>query len=128
MPTKIDERTGERFCPNHLERLLLPGDVFCSECRKQTERTATVVKDAKRVDQFLKALEGCLGVTIWQGHPAYVYQGTPISLAPCMYDVSLLQDALDSGKAEKRVVTIAEAYKLSHQLEMVSLKQKAAKN
>lgn len=87
---------------------------------------STTVKDAKRVEQFLATLETCVGVTIWQGAPAYVYQGATIRLEPCMYDASLLQEALDSGKAEKRVLTIAEAYKLSHKIEIVALKQKAA--
>jgi hypothetical protein len=43
-----------------------------------------------------------------------------------MYEASLLQEALDSGRAEKRVITIAEAYKLSHQIEIVALKKKKA--
>jgi hypothetical protein len=87
---------------------------------------STTVRDAKRVEQFLAALETCVGVTIWQGHPAYVYQGAPIRLEPCMYEASLLQEALDSGKAEKRVLTVAEAYKLSHQIEIVALKKKGS--
>jgi hypothetical protein len=47
--------------------------------------------DAKRVEQFLSTLKDCEGATIWQGHPAYVYQGAPIRLEPCMYDASLLE-------------------------------------
>jgi hypothetical protein len=117
----------QRYCPNHLERLLRPGDQVCSLCKAEEAALATTtVNHTKRIDQFLIALESCLGVTIWQGHPAYVYQGAPISLEPCMYDASLLQEALDSGKAEKRVITIAQAYKLSHQIEIVALKEKHA--
>ncbi len=83
---------------------------------------SSTVNDAKRIDQFLASLKDCVGVTIWQGAMAYV-QGPPIRLEPCMYDASLLQDALDSGKVEKRTLTIAQPYKLSHQLEIVSLKK-----
>jgi hypothetical protein len=120
------KQIGERFCPNHLERLLLPDDVVCSECKKQAAKGATTMKDAARLDKFLATLESCLGVTIWQDHPAYVYQGTPITLEPCMYEASLLQEALDLGKAEKRVITIGQAYKLSHQIEIVALKKKSS--
>jgi hypothetical protein len=77
---------------------------------------------SKDMKQFLATLETCVGVTMWQGSPAYVYQGAPIRIEPCMYDASLLQAALDTGKAEKRVLTIAQPYKISHQIEIVALK------
>ena len=87
---------------------------------------STSANDATRLDQFLATLESCLGVTIWQDHPAYVYQGAPIRIEPCMYEASLLEEALESGKAEKRVITIHQAYRLSHQIEIVALKKKKA--
>ena len=121
---KQAQLTGERYCPNHLERLLLDGDVICSECKKEAAMAATTVKDAKRLEQFLITLEGCLGVTIWQGHPAYVHQGEPIRLEPCMYDASFFQEALDSGKAEKRVLIVNDRL-VQHQIEIVALKKKA---
>jgi hypothetical protein len=125
--TPMATKQVQRYCPTHLERLLLPGDRVCSICQaEEAARAKTTVNHDKRFDQFMTALESCLGVTIWQGHPAYVYQGAPIWLEPCMYDASLLQEALDSGKAEKRVITIAQAYKLSHQIEIVALKENNA--
>jgi hypothetical protein len=99
---------------------------LCSQHRSEVPIVGTggLPKDTARLGQFLKNLETCVGVTIWQGHPAYVYQGTTITLEPCMYEASFLQDALDSGKAEKRSLTIHQAYKLSHTIEIVALKKK----
>ncbi len=81
-----------------------------------------MTKDAARLESFLTALETCEGATIWQDHPAYVYRGAAIRLEPCMYDPSLLQEALDSGRAEKRVLIINDRL-LQHRIEIVALKK-----
>lgn len=83
------------------------------------------VNDPKRLEKFLANLEDCVGVTIWQDHPAYVYQGAPIKLSPCMYEASLLQEALDSGKAEKRLLIVNDGI-VQHRIEIVALKKKAS--
>jgi hypothetical protein len=36
-----------------------------------------------RVEQFLDTLKTYVGVTIWQGAPAFVSQGAPYTLEPC---------------------------------------------
>lgn len=84
-----------------------------------------MTKDAARLENFLASLEACEGATIWQDHPAYLYRGAPIRLEPCMYDASLFQEALDSGKAEKRVLLVNDRL-VQHQIEIVALKKKKA--
>ena len=83
-----------------------------------------MTRDAARLENFLTALEACEGATIWQDHPAYVYRGAPIRLEPCMYDASLFHEALDSGKAEKRMLIVNDRL-VQHQIEIVALKKKA---
>lgn len=82
--------------------------------------------DQNRVQKFLTSLKDVLGVTIWQGPPAYVSQGSPLELSPCMYDESILQAALDSGKAEKRLLTVHDRF-LEHKMEIVALKAHQSK-
>lgn len=73
------------------------------------------------LDKFLLALKDCVGVTIWQGAPAFVYQGAPYNLEPCMFDAAILQEALASGKAQKRVLTVA-SNSFTHQIEIIAAK------
>ncbi|HTQ59770.1 MAG TPA: hypothetical protein VMI32_06090 [Candidatus Solibacter sp.] len=82
---------------------------------------ANIVIETSRVEKFLDTLKNYVGATIWQGAPSFVSQGAPYTIEPCMYDAALFQEALDSGKAEKRVLTVA-SISFTHKLEIIAAK------
>ena len=59
-----------------------------------------------RVEDLLDNMRSCLGVRIMDGGLVYVYQGSPFSYEPCMYDKSDLQTALDSGRAKRQTLVV----------------------
>jgi hypothetical protein len=79
------------------------------------------LEETRRVDAFLLALEKFAGATIWQGVPAFVAEGT-CNFSPCMYDEALFQKAIDSGRAEKRVLIINDRF-VQHRIEIISVKK-----
>jgi len=62
------------------------------------------------LERFLSELRNYVGAKAQGGRVIFVVEGTPISYIPSMYPASILQEALDSGKVEKRVLTSRTAY------------------
>lgn len=55
-----------------------------------------------RLEQFLSDLGKCEGVTTVHGVPEFVSRGASLVFTPCMYDETLIDDALTAGKVERR--------------------------
>lgn len=77
---------------------------------------------SSRVERFLATLEKYVGATIWQGAPVFVAQDAPFRLEPCMDDAAVFQEALDSGKAVKRVLTVQSLGKPDTSIEIIAAK------
>lgn len=63
MTTKT--RNKERYCPNHLERVLLPGHDVCKECeaeeeKAETARQATLDEQHKKIKAAIVSLRDAL--------------------------------------------------------------------
>ena len=70
--------------------------------------------------EFVADLRKYVGATIVQGTPVFVVQGAPLHYEPCMYDVSVFQQVLDSGKAAKRILTVQGVGKPNSTIEIIA--------
>lgn len=82
---------------------------------------SNIVKEKSRVEKFLASLKGSVGITKERGYWEYVYESTD-TRTPCMYEDEVIDEALVSGKAEKRALEIRSGIQLEHTIEIVALK------
>jgi len=78
-----------------------------------------------RLEQFLNALRRCEGVTTARGTPEFVSRGASLVFSPCMYDETLISEALAAGKAERRTLVGYVNGQLNHSIEIVAVRKES---